>query len=641
MPKLHLFIGKGGVGKTTVSAAFAVHSALRRPGESILVLSTDPAHSISDVLQQRLTDQPTRVRLPGPTKLHAWQVNAEKQFRQFLRANREAMISILESGTIFSRQDIAPLLDTTLPGMAEMAALLALNQAVHSRKYDQIVVDTAPFGHTLRFFELPEHFLRFLDFLDVAASRDRVLAAHFGGGSQPPGARVIADWRKLVDAIQEAFVSDAELVLVTTAETFSLTESLRGATILREHSPPLEINSLVLNRAVLQSPDCRICRQKVQATRSARALLKREFPGRDLYIGEDPGSPIVGPASLKLFGDHVFSGKRLVLKTQPPRITAPRFVPVDWPTLENPLSLVLGKGGVGKTTVSAALGFRTRAKSGSPVEICSVDPAPSLNDIFQTDVGDEPKPVLGDSKFRASELDSVALFKNWAAGIKDLIDEATSANTAGIHVDFWFERQLFAHLLDSVPPGVDEILAVFRILDLLTGKSKKVVIDMAPTGHAIDLLRTPERILAWTRLLLKTLAAHRTLALARDAGVKVAELGRRVRELLSLLRNSKHTRIYTVMLAEYLPDRETERLMKNLDDLSLSSRSLFVNRVLFPEDIGRCRRCHHARAWQFATLARLRRRYRSVDLYVIRNFPNEIAGKNALRKFTGELWRIQ
>ena len=95
------------------------------------------------------------------------------------------------------------------------------------------------------------------------------------------------------------------------------------------------------------------------------------------------------------------------------------------------------------------------------------------------------------------------------------------------------------------------------------------------------------------------------------------------------------------MLAEYLPDRETERLMNDLEKLQLSSRSLFVNRVLFPEDIGQCRRCHHARAWQLATLAKLRRRYRAVNIYVIRNFPNEIAGKNALRSFTGELWRMQ
>ena len=640
MPRLHFFIGKGGVGKTTVSAAYAVQAAARNKKQSFLLLSTDPAHSLSDIFEQSLGSQPARVRLPSAAKLHVWQVDAEQQFRKFLKANKQEMVSILERGSIFTRRDIEPLLDSTLPGMAEISALLAVNQALRSGRYDHIVVDTAPFGHTLRLFELPEHFLRFLDFLEVAASRDEILAAHFGGEPQSISERVLCDWRKLVDGIHAAFATDAELILVTTPEKFSLNESLRCAAVLGERNPPLRVNAVVLNRALVRSENCRICRKKVQSTRAARALLKKSFPGSRLYLGEDSGAPIAGAASLKIFGDHVFSGKRLTLKTELPRGNPVRMLPTQWPVLSAPLALVLGKGGVGKTTISAGLGFRTRAKTGSSVEICSVDPAPSLDDIFQAEVGNEPTPVLGDAKFRASEMDSVAIFKEWAANIKDMIDQATTANQAGIHVDFWFERQLFARLLDSVPPGVDEVLAVFRILDLLGRPSSRVIIDMAPTGHALDLLRTPQRILAWTRLLLKTLAAHRTLALARDAGVKVAEVGHRVRELLDLLKNSKYTRTYTVMLPEYLPDRETERLLKGLEGLNLSARALFVNRVLFPEDIGNCRRCWLARAWQLNTIARLRRRYRGRDLYVVRNFPDEISGKKSLSAFTGELWRM-
>ncbi|HET7440099.1 MAG TPA: ArsA family ATPase [Terriglobales bacterium] len=640
MPKLHFFIGKGGVGKTTVSAAYAVQAAFRDKRKSFLLLSTDPAHSLSDIFQQNLGRQPARVRLSAGAKLHVWQVDAERQFREFLKHNKEDMISILERGSIFSHRDIAPLLDSTLPGMAEISALLAVNQALDSQRYDDIVVDTAPFGHTLRLFELPEHFLRFLDFLDVAASRDQVLAAHFGGEAQSIGERVLAHWRKLVDGVLAAFAKDAELILVTTPETFSLNESLRCAATLGARTPPLRVNTIVLNRALLRSGGCRICRKKAQSTRAARALLRKRFPASRMYVAEDSGTPVAGVAGLRAFGDHVFRGKRLVLRSEVP--PGPRLRPeaTGWPVLGAPLALVLGKGGVGKTTISAALGFRTRGKARSQVEICSVDPAPSLDDIFQTEIGNEPKPVLGDRKFRASEMDSVAIFKDWAAHIKDLIDQATTANRAGIHVDFWFERQLFSRLLDSVPPGVDEILAVFRILDLLGHPTSRIIIDMAPTGHALDLLRTPQRILAWTRLLLKTLAAHRTLALAQDAGVKVAEVGHRVRELLDLLKNSKYTRTYIVMLPEYLPDRETERLLADLEGLNLSPRAMFVNRVLFPEDLGGCGHCRLAREWQLNTLARLRRRSRGLDIYVVRNFPEEISGKKALRFFTGELWRL-
>jgi hypothetical protein len=81
-------------------------------------------------------------------------------------------------------------------------------------------------------------------------------------------------------------------------------------------------------------------------------------------------------------------------------------------------------------------------------------------------------------------------------------------------------------------------------------------------------------------------------------------------------------------------------LMDELRNLKLSSESMFINRVLFSKDIGGCRRCHRARQWQLETLANLRQRYPGTALYVVRNFPTEIAGRKALLHFTGELWRL-
>lgn len=640
MAKLDFFVGKGGVGKTTVSAAYASYQAIRHPSESILLLSTDPAHSLSDIWQQSLGDKPENAQLPGRGHLQLWQVNAEEKFKSFLDKHREAMLSILEKGSIFSREDIEPLLNTTLPGMAEMSALLAIDDAFRSGKYDRVVVDTAPFGHTLRLFELPEYFSRFLDFLELASDRDRVLAQHFGGKNSQHENPILAEWRRMVDAIQKAFLKDAKLFLVTTAEVFSLNEAVRCNAELQSHSPPLEIQTIVLNRAVIRSSKCGNCRNRRHLTHAGRIFLKKEFRGGELFVGEDVGSPIVGAQGLMHFGQHVFAGKDCRWKSSPPKTKKLRFKRVDWPVLDTPLSLVLGKGGVGKTTVSAALGFRTRAHLKVPVEICSVDPAPSLDDIFQTEVTGEAKPVLGDSHFRASELDSVRIFREWVDTIKQHINAATTSNRSSVHVDLSFERRLFSTLLDSVPPGLDEILAVVRIFDLLVDRSKRVVIDMAPTGHALELLRTPERILAWTKVLLKTLSSHRTLDLVRDAGVKVAELGKHIRELIALLQDSSQTSIFTVMLPEPLPDHETARLLDELRNLKMTVGSLFINRVLFPKDIRGCQRCRRASGWQMATLAKLLHRHAQVSLFVVRNFPAEIAGKAGLRSFSGELWRV-
>src|SRR6185369_14900244 len=113
----------------------------------------DPAHSLADVFQTRLGKVPKRIG--AKAQIFAWQIDAEGEFRKFLEDKRESLLELVESGTLFTRAEIAPLLDTTLPGMAELGALLTLKDLVRSADWDEIVVDTAPVGHTLRLFALP------------------------------------------------------------------------------------------------------------------------------------------------------------------------------------------------------------------------------------------------------------------------------------------------------------------------------------------------------------------------------------------------------------------------------------------------------------------------------------------------------
>src|SRR5205823_12828844 len=238
----------------------------------------------------------------------------------------------------------------------------------------------------------------------------------------------------------------------------------------------------------------------------------------------------------------------------------------------------VGKGGVGKTTISAALAFHARRKSSSrEVVICSTDPAPSLDDVFREPVGDKLRPVLGDPKLEAAEIDAAAEFGRWAEQMKRTLAGAFSVETGGLHVDLAMERRIFEALLDIVPPGVDEIFGVLRVSDVLRERpAAQLIIDMAPTGHALELLRTPQRMLNWARVLLKTLAAHRTLPFARDVGSEIAQFAARVRDLASRLRASNQTAVCVVMLAEPLPDRETHRLLHDLAEIGVSVAALFV-----------------------------------------------------------------
>jgi arsenite-transporting ATPase len=642
VPALVFFIGKGGVGKTTVSAAYAVHRAFETTGRHVLLVSTDPAHSLGDVLQRKLGDSPSKIPAKARGKLTAWESNSEKLFRNFIEEHKRELVDTIERGSLFSKAEISSLLETTLPGMAEIAALLAIQGAIASAEYSDIVVDTAPFGHALRLFGLPEQFLRLLNFLELSADRDRILAEHFGGNVPSREASFIDEWRGKIAELKKAFAG-ASLYLVTSAERFALNESVRCIEELNTSNPDLALQAVVLNRVVVRPGRCSHCRKRAQAERAARAELRRQFRSAELYVAEDPGGPILGTQGLRDFGAHVFGGKPLKWNSSLPKASGRagyQLTPTAWPKMGTPLSFVLGKGGVGKTTVCAGLGYWSRAHSPERVEICSVDPAPSLDDVFRTPIGDQPVSVLGDPHFQASELDSLALFKNWVEDIRAEVESATRAEYAGVHVDLSYERRLFSELLEVVPPGLDEVLAIFRIMELIGGPRRKLIIDMAPTGHALELLRMPERILVWARLLLKSLAAHRKLALARQAAVKIAELEVRARELLLTWKDAGRVEIFSVMLPEPLPDRETERLLGELNDLGLMVNTIFVNRFRSAGQAGKCRRCLVIAQWHAAVLAGLKQRLRGKSIYVIPDFDRELSGKRGIDDLTKELWRL-
>ncbi|HEX4603671.1 MAG TPA: ArsA family ATPase [Candidatus Angelobacter sp.] len=643
MAKLTFVVGKGGVGKTTVSCALALHLAARNPRASTLLMSTDPAHSVADMLETRLRQGPHR--LSGvDEKLSIWQVDSEREFRKFLEGNREGVLSIVENGTFFNREEIAPLLDTTLPGMSEVAGLLALREMLERGEHDHIVVDTAPFGHTLRLFEMPAHFQRFLNFLEVASSRDALLAQRFGGRSNKPVNSFLKDWQAMVRQVKEAFsAGQAEILLVTSPETFSLNEAVRSMQTLQESAHDMHVGGIVLNRVVLNGEECSRCRSRVRQGKEAVQFLKRNFPRVPRLIGPDPGNPLLGARRLRQFGAAVFAGKRPNLSAPPPNPAKNKIhvTKSEWPVAETRLSFTLGKGGVGKTTITAGLAYHSRAlRKDIHATVCSTDPAPSLDDVFQKKIDDHLVEVLGDPGLGAMEMDSVFEFRRWAARIKQQLSADTSMESGGLHVDLTFEKEVFAALMEVVPPGVDEVFAVFRILDLLEAKPGRVFIDMAPTGHALEMLRMPERILLWSRLLLKSLASHRTLALAQDVAVELAGLGQRVRKLLEIMRDRKESRAWAVMLPEPVPDRQTQRLLAAMSELGIAVDSLFVNRVLLGSETG-CKRCRRARRWQMATLETLQRKYGAHRMYLVRDFPQEIAGAQKLKRFTSELWQIQ
>ena len=638
-PNLTFFLGKGGVGKTTISTAHALHASAKR-SKNVVLISTDPAHSLADVLDRKL--KPGMQTLPGasPGKLSVWQVDAGVRFKEFLDEYREAITNLVEQGTFLSKAEIDSFLETTLPGLAEVSALLTISDLLESRKFDEIVVDTAPIGHTLQLFRIPNQLVRFMEFLELSGRRDEVLAQHFGGNTavrQPP---VVHEWESVLTSLRGALSSkQSKLVMVTSAERFSLEEASRTALLLEEESDA-EIAEVILNRVVTRGGNCKRCQKRAREYAEALKFIKHRFPQADTLIGEDPGAPIIGTANLLRFGEHVFDDKPLRLQTaRLKRTGGVGFEAEEWPIAKTQITLTIGKGGVGKTTISGGLAYASRRQhTRENLLICSTDPAPSLGDLFEQSLGSEPRSVLNDRHFAAVEVDSTAEFLAWSRKVKRIISQSLEMERDGLHVELSFEHEMISALLDIVPPGVDEVFAVFKLLDFIDTRRLALVIDMAPTGHALELLRTPERLVVWTRLLLKSLAQHRTLPLAQDLAVEVASISQRARELAALLKDKKSANVFVVMLPEPLPDRQTGRLLESLRELKLVPRAVFVNRVLTDKESQGCARCKLARSWQLTTLSRLRAN--KLTHYAVPDFAGQISGAAGLKKLTKRLWQI-
>jgi arsenite-transporting ATPase len=317
-----------------------------------------------------------------------------------------------------------------------------------------------------------------------------------------------------------------------------------------------------------------------------------------------------------------------------------KFTAAKWPLTRNQLTLTVGKGGVGKTTISGGLAYaRHKHSPRTNLLICSTDPAPSLDDLFEQEVGASPTPVLKDKHFAAVELDSTAEYLAWSHKVRRIISESLEIQQGSLHVEFPFEHEMISALLDIVPPGVDEIFAVFKLLDFVQSRDLALAIDMAPTGHALELLRTPERLVVWTRLLLKSLSAHRQLPLAQDLAVEVASISQRARELTELLKDRESASVFVVMLPEPLPDRQTSRLLESLGELGLAPSAIFVNRILPATKNEKCARCQLAREWQRSTLTGLQTT--ALTHYAVPDFAGQIAGAAGLERLTRQLWEIR
>jgi arsenite-transporting ATPase len=264
------------------------------------------------------------------------------------------------------------------------------------------------------------------------------------------------------------------------------------------------------------------------------------------------------------------------------------------------LLLFGGKGGVGKTTCAAACALHL-ARGGKRVLLLSTDPAHSLGDVLDHSLSDEPRVVA--PRLTARELDADRAFAARREQYRRSVDELFDGLRGGSRFDATFDRQVVQDLIDLAPPGIDELFALFAVVEALQGDFDAVVVDTAPTGHALRLLEMPEKALGWVHALLAIQLKYRRVIGLGDLARTLTTTARELRELQDLIRDPARALFVPVARAAALPRMETERLLRALRRLGIASGPVLVN-ALTPPGCGRCERAAAAEAGEVEALRR-------------------------------------
>lgn len=582
--KFHFFGGKGGVGKTTCASAFALSASaaarLRRDRRRVLLVSTDPAHSVRDALGARV-----------PSNLRIVELDAPKAFKRWIAQHYSAAADVLEHGTWLDRHDIESLLNLPLPGIDELVGLIEIDRI--SQSFDTVVVDTAPTGHTLRLLAAPETVHVVADLLDALQEDHRVIRQQFGRAGKPEAAD------RLIDEIAHQAVDIArrlrsrattEFHWVTLPEVMSVAESKDALAALAKARIP--VTEIIVNRVLTDEGPCPLCDRRRAGERVMIAEIKQKLArGRRLTLVPALLREPRGVTALVSLAHFMADGSRLMADGhgRQKSISHQRSAMSHGvaPDLVNGAALVFvgGKGGVGKTTVAAALALSV-AHQGRRVLLLSTDPAHSLEDVLG---GDAPRGV------DVLELNAAEAFAARAKEFQDAFQDM--AGDAGAHGA--------ANLLQLAPPGIDELfgmLTVFKARD----EYDTIVVDTAPTGHALRLLQMPDVAREWVQVLMRLLLKYREVVHAQHLAAELVDVSKGVRELTAMLRDATATRFIVVTRAAQLPRAETERLIGQLRRLKLHVPTVVVNAMtLMP---GECRRCRQTAADERVQLTALRRR---------------------------------
>jgi arsenite-transporting ATPase len=518
-PRFVFFTGKGGVGKTSVACASAI--ALARGGARVLLVSTDPAANVGHVFGMTVGASVTAI--PAVTGLSALEIDPHQvaaAYRERIIGPVRGLLPAAEIDTI--TEQLSGSCTTEIASFNEFAALLdpsALSQ------FDHIVFDTAPTGHTIRLLQLPGAWTEYL-----RGSGDASCLGPLSG---------LDAQRETYAAAVGALTDPAltRLVLVARAQDAALREVARTYVELIDIG--VHAGYLVINAVLPQSDTDALAEAILHREAAAIAAMPRvlaELPCDRISL-----KPVdmVGVEALDMLFDSAAPVSEIADAVEPHIEPAPLAALIDELALDDHgLIMCVGKGGVGKTTIAAAIATALAAR-GHDVHLSTTDPAAHLADT----VGEIH------TTLRLSRIDPVEATEQYRQRV-------LRSRGAGL------DEQGRAALAEDLRSPCTEEVAVFQAFSRLVHESRRrfVVVDTAPTGHTLLLLDA-------------TGAYHREIS--RNLGDD-----RSFTTPLMRLQDPAQTKILVVTSPESTPIRESVELCADLERASITPWAWVLNNSL-------------------------------------------------------------
>jgi len=516
-----LFTGKGGVGKTSIACAIAI--ALAERGMQVLLVSTDPASNLDEVLETRLGIRPTPI--DGMTGLRAMNVDPEEAARLYRERVVGPYRELLPKSAVDNiEEQLSGACTVEIAAFDEFAKLLGDQTA--TAEYDHIIFDTAPTGHTLRLLQLPA---AWTDFIETNMTGTSCLGPLAGLQAQKEL------YAKALRALSDS--NTTTVFLVSRPDHSALAEAERTRSELEDLG--IRNQRLILN-GVFQASDREDAVALALESRGKKALA--EMPQGLRVLPQDGvalvSNALIGVEALRQLSSGRASFTKETLGVTPRAILSPPLAGLlaEIAASEKGVIMTMGKGGVGKTTVAAVIAVEL-ARMGHRVHLTTTDPAAHVQ-------------MALDGKVPGLEVTRIDPGVETRTYTEEVMAES------GRDLD----EKGKALLEEDLRSPCTEEIAVFRAFARRVdeGNDGFVVIDTAPTGHTLLLLDAAE-------------AYH------RDVARNLSYIPDSVRRLLPQLRDPEFTRILIVTLPEATPVHEATRLQDDLKRAGINPYAWVVN----------------------------------------------------------------